>query len=1030
MGPFAFISGLPAAYFILRLSVLAYVNLYPMQEPSTSLKIYKSSAGSGKTYTLVKEYLRICLPRPERFRNTVAITFTNAAAAEMKDRILLRLEELADGQSGPLAKQLLEEGLMVKDLNNASRLLQRILYNYSFFNVSTIDSFFHKILRTFNKELELPMDFDINLETKEALDYAVDNFLYKSVTMPETQKMMVAFVREKINSGSSWQLRADLEKITNELVKDASFNLPKVDYEQIEHFIKSLNTLKYEFESGMDEIGRKAQDAIARAGLGLEDFKYGKTGPANYFNKIRKGIKEYEPTKRFTSAIENEAEWVKDKSLMQGIASGLVESTLMQLAEEALSKYADEYPTYVSAKEVLKHIYTFAVYEEINKVLQEYREKNNIVLVSDFTRILARYVMHEDMNFVFSKLGARLEHFLIDEFQDTSRLQWAVLKPLMENAVALGSDCLVVGDAKQAIYRWRGGEVELLETHIRNRDFPGFSTELDLNKNFRSRDQIIHFNNSFFARISALYPGEEYEYKLLSGIFDKASQEKASLSKDEGYVELRFLTKEGRRRELFCEKARDITISTINKCLQDGYSLKDITILVRNKNDTTDIARLLASNKIAFITQDSLFLDQSPAVQLLLSLLQYIEVPYDALARTELLSLYSTYFMAGNVEKPSNISILSDFQRDADTLFAQLLPQAFTQNLQALAVLPVYELVEELIRIFDLASMPDAYIQRFQDVVFEYTNKSNYGIIGFLESWKAKHFTVVIPEDQDAIRIMTIHKSKGLEFPVVIMPYTDWDFQSGKPDLIWVSSNAVPFNEMPVLPLSAGNRLKTSVFSSDYQREEAFTAIDNLNLLYVAFTRAQNRLYICTQQAPDAEQANIKSVSALLNLVMEPSDKENDFVIRYGQENPYKAEEEKGQQNQELEMEEYTVNNWRELIYNTQMDLSQGLKDTATSQTALNNKVEKLLIENNLSEFCGQKSNLGSPALCIPKIGLYRPDRYIESDNAISILKIALNEDASNEWDKLSQYKDFIQNTSIKLVKAVLLDLKHEAIIV
>lgn len=880
------------------------------------LTLYKSSAGSGKTFTLVKEYLRLCLEDPDRFKKVVAITFTNAAAAEMKERILQRLKSLSSGTDFAFEEILRQDGVSEQAIRNAPVLLEKILYNYSHFNIGTIDSFFHRILRAFSKELGLPMGFDIFLDTDDALTYAVDNLLHRSHTQADVHKVLTAFVQEKVNNGQSWHIREDLMQMANELIKDNAMLRGDASLEDIFAFAGQLREMIHAFEKEMDTIGAETIRQLAQQGLGVDDFSNKSAGPAGYFQKIRRVKKEYEPGKRFTEAMDDEKKWLTAASLKSAQAKGLqeaVKNVLMSAGRDALRLYEEKYPAYLTAKEVHRSVYTFAVYEELNKILEEYRTDKEVVLISDFTKILARHILQEDIGFIYSKIGARYEHFLIDEFQDTSSLQWFGLRPLIENAVAQGSSCLVVGDSKQAIYRWRGGEVELIEHGITERDFRDYSRELRLSQNFRSRHEVIAFNNRFFNEVKNLFPAGQSEFQTLRKIFDDASQQPGSANAG-GYVEINFLLKEGNRKETFMSKSEEIILRHVHDCLTSGYRLRDIAMLVRSGAEASSLARMFVEEGLAFVTQDSLSIDHSPAIRLLFSVLAYLDDHADELARTQTAFLYLTYFKNSGTHTTPFHEILNGNKSENSDSPAEGLPTEFTERLAQLSSMPVYEIVENAIRIFNLNDKPDAYLQRFQDLVLEFTLSQGYGIRAFLEWWKEGHYSVILPEDQDAIRILTIHKSKGLEYPVVMIPYASWDFKSARSDLIWVQPDEEPFNSFPALPVHASETLSRSLFSEAYGRESAHIAIDNLNLLYVAFTRAKDRLYV-NSQAYKEQREEVKNIAQVIAGVLLRDDQYGkEDKISFGDPIPNPVRKERSDSADTLELPEYIATDWSDRV--------------------------------------------------------------------------------------------------------------------
>jgi ATP-dependent helicase/nuclease subunit A len=874
------------------------------------LTVYKSSAGSGKTFTLVKEYLRLCLEDPDRFRKVVAITFTNAAAAEMKERILQKLKDLSTGADKEFEELLIADGISERAIANAPVLLKKILYDYGHFNIGTIDSFFHRILRAFSKELGLPVGFDIFLDTDDALDYTVDTLLHRSHTQAEVHKVLTAFVQEKIENGKSWQVREDLLQMARELLKDNAMLRGEATVEDIVAFAGELRKTIRQFEDKMDAIGRQALDQLSGLGFSVDHFSNKSAGPTGYFLKIQRNRKAYEPSARLQEALDNPKKWLTADALKSAegrLLEEAVQVCLHPAAQNAVDLYYIEFPTYIAAREVGKSIYTFAVYEELNKVLDEYRTDNEVVLISDFTKILARHILHEDIGFIYSKLGARYEHYLIDEFQDTGTLQWFGLKPLIENAVSSGSACLVVGDAKQAIYRWRGGEVELIEQGITKRDFADYCRELQLSKNFRSREEVIRFNNDFFERAGNLFENEQGEHHTLQKIYGTASQSPGS-PKPGGYIEVNFLFKEGNRKDIFMAKSEEILLKQMTDSLASGYAYGDIAILVRAASDAASVARLCVTNNIPFITQDSLSIDHSPAIRLLFSLLQWLDDPVNELAKAEVSFLCLTYFR-NTGDEPIFLKEIAFGSQDSSTA----LPAGFSELFSSLANLPLYELIEECIRLFGLNTQPDAYLQRFQDLVLEFTLTKGYGIRAFLDWWKEGKYSVVVPEGSDAVRILTIHKSKGLEYPVVMIPYANWDFKTGKNDLIWIESEIAPFNRFPTLPVPFSEKLANSIFSQAYKDEMAAIAVDNLNLLYVAYTRAKDRLYINTQAYKEPKEG-IKNVAALISAVLlKENQYDSELQLPFGEPLPNKSARLSSKQDQ-VHLTEYISTDWRSKV--------------------------------------------------------------------------------------------------------------------
>lgn len=872
------------------LFVFPYSNyLRSMQAASIKpLKIFKSSAGSGKTFSLVKEYLKLCLVNPENNKKVVAITFTKAAAAEMKQRILSTLEGIAEGKNESYVKILLNEGLTAAHIANAEQLLHAILTNYSRFNISTIDSFFHNILRSFGKELGLPMGFEIFLEQEEAIDYAVEKLLNQSFEYPEAKETLLRFINEKINDAKTWDLKQDLKNIASEMIKDNAYFIENPDPETLKEFISTLSSIKTYFENSMDTLGKSILKKIEAHGYEPTDFLYGKSGVWNYFNKIQKSRKEYVPTDRTLAALSSVDAWTKKDAAAS--LSSFISGELWNEVEQINRLLEVNHAQYLSALEVLRHIYTFSVYGKVKALLDDYREEKQVVLISDFNKILAKHLREEDISFIYSKIGARYEHFLIDEFQDTSQLQYANLFPLIDNAVSSNSTCIFVGDGKQAIYRWRGGKVELIETTVKE-DFSNLTENISLQNNFRSANEIIRFNNQLFTQLGTVLPEFVGEKQIGTAIYSDVTQS-PTRKEETGYVTAAFYIDKTED-----EEADAPTLSRMNEKIQEvlqrGYSYADIAILIRDKIRADKVTTFLQANGIPFISQDTLKLTNSPLVKLLLSALRFLQTPNNSLAITELCMQWQTG------SSPKVLKELLDNIKDHPDKLNKHLPPDFISSMEALKTFSIYEMMEEMIRLFKLNGKADTGLVKLLDIAYDFTNDTGGGIVEFLEFMEAKTFNIPLPETANAIRIVTFHRAKGLEFPVVIMPYCNWEWFNKTPDLIWVSPTQEnePFSRFDTLPIQPTKRLEQSTFSNEYEEERKQVVLDNVNLIYVALTRAAEEMHLLIP-VPKKQASEVKSASALLEKLL-IKEGERETILTYGNPSPCRL---KGSKNNTKEL--------------------------------------------------------------------------------------------------------------------------------
>jgi ATP-dependent exoDNAse (exonuclease V) beta subunit len=830
--------------------------------------IYKSSAGSGKTYTLVKEYLKIVLRNPDDFRHTLAITFTNKAAEEMKSRIMQKLGELSEGKDTDLLKTLINEGVTGDIPAQAKKVLELILHKYSYFSILTIDSFFHRVIRSFAKELKLHLAYNIEMDNNKVMSKIVDDLLAEIGTNRELTSYLEEFALSRVEDSKDWKIEKEISRIGSEIFKERFFEKKsrlKTDItenrESMKVFIDTIFKITKSFESEMKSYAVNANEIMEKLGLDMKDFPYGKGGYINYLlNKIHNG--DYEPTARVYDVYNNPAKWfIKSTpaNARKAVASGIKE-----LMEKAVECYENKHVSYYTAKELAKSIYVIGIFKDLLEKLKNYRDENRLMLISDTNNILQQVIAGESSPFVYEKIGNTYKYYLIDEFQDTSTCQWQNLLPLIINSLSENYFSMVVGDVKQSIYRWRNGNMKLLleEIYKHLHNYSEVIEDKNLDENYRSKQEIVEFNNRFFTKASEkLASIKENDFSYLITNAYKDVNQKCS-GGNGGYVNLVFIRRNKDDELSTKEKAGLNVISTVKSVQDDGFSLKDILILVRKNTEGSEIASLLMNYGYKVISNESLMLINSPKVKLLINLLKYIVDHKNILAKTE--ALYNLINVNGNEIPPDKV--FTDHKNGKDSLFNSLMPKDFFKTDETsgkieynkinpeLNNLTLYELIEKLIRVFNLNKTGDSYLLRFQDMILEYIGDNNPDITSFLAWWELNklNYSIIVPVHEDAIRVMTIHRAKGLQSPIVIIPYANWnlDIEATK-DLIWVSNEeAEPFNQS-VYPVKAVSNLAKSHFALDYEEEFALTNLDNLNLLYVAFTRPIERLYVIIPEKGD-----------------------------------------------------------------------------------------------------------------------------------------------------------------------------------
>jgi len=854
--------------------------------------IYRSSAGSGKTYTLVKEYLKLVLSDPENFRSTLAVTFTNKAAAEMKDRIVESLIRLSRGEDKELEETLRSEGVKNNIQFEAAKVLQKTLHQYSYFSILTIDSFFLKIIRSFAKELKLQLGYDIEIDLPKVMDKIV-NELLDSISSSENDKLrqyIEKYVFYSIDEDKGWKVEYRIKAIADEIFKEAYW-IKKASHgsedltdnrEAMESFTAVLFEILGTFDTFMRTKSAEAEELLIQYDLSVEDFPYGKSGFMNYLiKKIR--YKDCKPGSRALEASRDLKKWTTKKTSPKVLIAA--EAGLFSILCDTVNYYDENFRKYNTAKELIKTVHILGVFSDLLEKLKVYRDENRTMLISDINNLLRSVISDDNTPFIYEKTGNVYRNFLIDEFQDTSTFQWKNFLPLVENSLGENNFSMIVGDVKQSIYRWRNGNMKLLLEGVKQ-DLSGFGEMIEerlLDENRRSRKNIIGFNNGFFQKASEIIAGKAPEGK--SGLITdsyKDVEQKSEFSKPGGSVYVDLINND----EGNDHSAREISIARTIEATRDaiakGYRQKDIMILVRDKADGSEAAYYLTEAGFRVISSESLLLTNSPRVKLLVNLLKYIANTKNHIAKTEILYNYLRFFKESSYRQYTLHEIFSDWKKWKDSIFTKELPKGFL-NETSDAVHPdffglsLYETLENLIRMFNINAGADTYLLRFLDVVREYLIKNNSDITAFIDWWEDNQaeYSIIVPEIENAVRIMTIHKAKGLQSPVVILPYCNWGMDiSGFRDLMWASSEVTPFNSSSAFYVKAAKALEESYFSEDYREEAALTLLDNLNLLYVAFTRAIDCLLV---NVPESENKRY-NVGNLISEVLEVESSAHGFL--------------------------------------------------------------------------------------------------------------------------------------------------------
>lgn len=830
-----------------------------MQRPSFS--IYDASAGSGKTYALVKEYLKIILvaPKNDAYRHILAITFTNKAVHEMKSRIVGSLSEFAKDEPSSKAQDLMQDLATDTELSiiqiktKSQQIIKHIIHNYAAFDISTIDKFTHKVIRAFAHDLNLPMTFEVTLDTENLLVEAVDAIIAQAGEDETLTKLLIDFTMEKTDDDKSWD-------ISREILETGRLVLNENNRNEITHFQDKSIAEFVEIKMKLSEactILEKESIVFAEEALSLID-KNGidtKSFSAGHFPKHLLSIQEgkFNPKNKTYHEFDDIKinKTAKDRAIIETIIPDLL---------QLLDKVYKTFEKINFYKAFLKNITPLSLLNTVSNELAKIQEEQNVLSISEFNAIIHREIQNQPAPFIYERLGERYRHFFIDEFQDTSEMQWQNLIPLIDNALSGQDDfgvkgtLMIVGDPKQSIYRWRGGKAEqFIELSKDQNPFNNPDKRLEhLNKNYRSYSQIIKFNNDFFKLLS-----NEFEHPDYKDLYENHSHQKTN-DKTGGYVNISFIPKvetaEGDEEALDKTDLYVLaTLNTIQKSVQQGFQYKDIVILTRKRSQGIAIANYLTEQGIPLLSSETLMIQNATEVRLIIHLLKYLKNSSDLESKANFLQ-----YLAQNSQDKLPIH---DFIAQGMALFQEtdfenwLMSFDVSLSFQNIRKKSLYEAVETIIAKF--LSPPEtsvlskgvgnAYVQYFLDIVLERDIRNQAGISDFLSFWdkNAEKFSIPSPEGTNAVRIMTIHKSKGLEFPVVIFPFAEEDYNRKPKDKLWLNAEEQYFGLPKVL---IDNSSAVEGFGEEaaevYNQKKQEELLDNINVLYVALTRAEEQLYV------------------------------------------------------------------------------------------------------------------------------------------------------------------------------------------
>jgi len=879
------------------------------------LHIYRASAGSGKTFRLTMEYLKLALKEESAYQNILAVTFTNKATTEMKYRVMQELNLLGNGENTPYRSLLVNEtNLSDSDITvKAKRCLKNILHNYTRFSITTIDKFFQRVISSFNRELGIHVSYQIEIDENRMLQDSVDSLLSSVEPGSELINWLKTFAKEKIQEGGGWKLKKDIFSLGKNIGNEKFKEYYEESFQKLndKKFLKNYHDLLYkytlDYQNHLAEIGKQGLLVMKGMGLSEDDFSYKASGPAGAFLKMQNKIFDMLGKSRVLKASVDSSAFHKKKDRPEIIEASV---RLQPLLTEAVNYYDDNAPSYETAGLINKQLYTLGILVDLKKEMEILSSDREVILISESNTLIHKIIDDSDTPFIYEKMGSYYHHFMIDEFQDTSDLQWNNFKPLLENSLSEGNFSMVVGDVKQSIYRFRNGDWNLLQNKVAL-DFPE-PVEKNLDTNWRSLENVVRFNNTIFSFVPLLIQNilEEDGYNennsFLTSLYADSLQEIGKKdNKEKGHVRMYFTgyageeNKQQQNKDPHNEESGEEEFSVLEalasqiELLQNnGVPSGKITILINKKSEAAEVATFLMNkgNRFKVISDNSLVLEDDPIVSFIISVFSLLLDPENQIAIACLNYQYNSTILPELEEnnlKPAflheNASESSDAEIiDADPLNARasvtedseaqkeeeisdlfenkdnendelnnfLKSNYFRVTLLSMNLQELVVRIGEIFHFFDLNSH-QAYLLTFLDLLSGYDQKQNTDISSFLTWWSelSNKKSITVSDNLDAISIQTIHKSKGLENDYIFIPFCDWSLDYDSPNkypILWCKPDKEPFNRIEMIPVRYGSNMKKSLFLNEYMAEKRDHYIDKLNMMYVAFTRAKKGLYTWT----------------------------------------------------------------------------------------------------------------------------------------------------------------------------------------
>ena len=885
-----------------------------------NIQIYNASAGSGKTFTLVKSFLRLILATKnvEAYKSLLAITFTNKAVNEMKERVIGQLllfatpnSQVKQGQKKAsddvMFLQLAEElHLTHKELQERSRtVLQHILHNYAGFTITTIDGFNQRLIRSFAFDLKLNPNFEVFLETEELLRLAIENLFKKTDEDQLLTQILLEFSKDKIEEDKDWDIEAELLEISKLLGNENHYAyIKELEDKQLTDFQALKKDLKKQRKDLYTAVEAAVNDFFAfTEQYGIEKKHFNGGYLYKFFGKLKENgfsvLKKDSFETVWFAEVKNKPLYSKDILKREPAIAQLLDEKQAWIAE-LLHAIEKSYWWEQFYRRLIKNVTLLAVLKSLQEEIVAIKEEENILPISEFNSIIHQTIIEEPSPFIYEKIGTRYQHYFIVEFQDTSTLQWENLLPLISDAVHSENlnkqqgSLLLVGDAKQSIYRWRGGRAEQF-MELYNKEKIPFHIEqqvADLAYNYRSRRGVISFNNDFFQFVatSPLLFNSNGEYRY-DELYLASEQKVPDREKESGFVSIEFVDKNNKKEvenieeELETDENAieevDAYIETIEKYIKEaknnGYLDKDICILSRRNKECIEVAEKLAEKGYNVISSEALLLKNIPEVQFLIHLISMSLYPDNEKEKIALLFSYV---------KAKQLTDIHTFMNTYAHQPVEVFFSAMGFSLAHFHLYSFYEGVAYAIKAFGLAKPSDAYLAQFLNVIYEYKSVRGGNIADFLTYWEEKEDKLAIsaPEGVNAITIMTIHKSKGLEFPVVIYIKANDKLRSAK-DTLWIRVSKDEYHGFEHLLIDDYTGLE-HIDANIVLQQSQMELLDAINTMYVAMTRPKDVLYILCdlpreKKIKKNKENEVGTIAEVLKLYLQQKGLWDEQTLRY-----------------------------------------------------------------------------------------------------------------------------------------------------